>query len=231
MHCFGHRKLLATAAAQPFLQGTAAMAPKVAMKKAIGKVKAKARVKGKATNVVGKEKTKAMAKRNKTREVEDSVDTDSTAENVPSAAELRKFKAALQDPDAPKDKVAIVEAIKKLGYGQNKQKKYGEFCKAFIQGGWDHSKFNITESLSNSRSSQDSDQAVPKAIMMGMVGGKEAFVEALSNGDIEEVSHPEHPNKFFYRYKTFSESKGTTFQRTLKTDKGKDKHQAGLGLI
>ena len=149
-----------------------------------------------------------------------------TEDAPPTAAELRKFKAAMQDQDAPKDKVAIVEAIKKLGYDQNKQKKYGEFCKAFIQGGWDHSKFNITESLSNSRSSQDSDKAVPKAIMVGMVGGKEAFVEALNNGDIEEVSHPEHPNKLFYRYKTFSESKGATFQRTLLTDKGKDKHQA-----
>ena len=201
------------------------MAPKVARKKATGKVKAKAKVKSKS-KVAVKGKAKGMALRNKSLEpeaLEVEVDSD---ESAPSAAELRKFKAALQDPNAPKDKVAIVEAIKKLGYGQNKQQKHGQFCKAFIQGGWGHSKFNITESLSNSRSSQDSEQAVPKAIMMGMVGGKEAFVEALNNGDIEEVSHPEHPNRLFYRHKTFSESKGTTFKRTLKTDKGKDKNQA-----
>ena len=67
--------------------------------------------------------------------------------------------------------------------------------------------------------------------MMGMVGGKEAFVEALNNGNIEEVSHPEHPNKLFYRYKTFSESKGTTFERTLNTDKSKDKKQACESLL
>ena len=36
------------------------MAPKVAMKKAIGKVMAKAKVKGKSTKVVGKDKAKAM---------------------------------------------------------------------------------------------------------------------------------------------------------------------------
>ena len=192
-----------SAPARHLLQGTAAMAPKVAMKKATGKVKAKAKVvKGKSKAVKGK--SKALALRNKGKEPEDSdmeVGTDAAA---PSAAELRKFKSALQDPDAPKDKVAIVLAIQKLGYGQNKQKKYGEFCKAYMQGGWAHSKFNITESLSSSRSSQDSEQAVPKAIVIGMVGGKEAFVEALNNDDIEEVSHPDHPNKLFYRYKTFS---------------------------
>jgi len=185
------------------------MAPKAkhtAMKVGVRKsalkdvAKAKAKVGGKRVKFVLKRPCKAEVEdidveeecgvdEGEEEEEEEQEEQEEQEESKPTANEYRKFWKAL--PTAKPEIVARVNELRKMGLRSGKRDELAKLAKGFAIGGWDHASFTMQETLDHSKSSKKADRAVPKALMRNMCGGEAMFQEALLNGDIEEVVHPE----------------------------------------
>jgi hypothetical protein len=156
--------------------------------------KAKAKVGGKRVKFVLKRPCKAEEE---DIEVEEACGVDEgeeeeeeeEEETKPSVNDYRKFWKALAS--AKPEIVARVNELRKMGLRSGKRDELARLAKGFATGGWDHASFTMQETLDHSKSSKKADRAVPKALMRDMCGGEAMFQEALLNGDIEEVVHPE----------------------------------------
>jgi len=125
----------------------------------------------------------------------------------PNTMDYRAFKLALQSPQAQENGVAhLAQAVKDLKHYSNKRQMFAELVMAYKNKGFAHPLFKTHHLLSTVKEAQQKQHVVPRAVMLGTCGGKEAFLEGLRNGDIEEVVHPEDPGKLLYKYKSFSES-------------------------
>ena len=189
--------------------------PKPQVTKGLTKVKSKAKATGKKA---------ALAKTAQCQEPDPSsdadMDTGASGSAGPTPAQYKQFNRALSS--APSGVQEAVAHVMKLGYGQQKTKRYQEMVLAFQAAGWDHELFNVTETLESGKYLKEASHCLPKAIMVGKCGGLVAFEDGLRSGDILEVRHPQEPNKVLYRYSSFQEGTKTSTTKTVKLTKDKD---------
>lgn len=172
---------------------------KSALKEGKGKHIAKAKAKGcgkKVHFVVKKRPSKAMIEDDEEvvgceegEEEAEEEDKEEDDDKKPTANEYRTFWKAL--PKAKPEIIARVSELSKLGLRSGKRQEIAKLAKGFAIGGWDHTAFKMKETMEHIKSSKKADRAVPKTLMRQMCGGEAGFQEALVNGDIEEVVHPE----------------------------------------
>ena len=145
----------------------------------------------------------------------------------PTAKEYRNFKNALVSGN-PKF-VELVQSIARLPHCSGKQERLQRLVLAHAIGGFDHKEFKAQESLEQDKYMNKESDAIPKALMRGKCGGEEFFLQALADGDIEEVVHPEDPNKSLYRVVTYKEGETTKKSKKAIVDKTKSNNKGGVG--